>query len=316
MLSILPYRHGESRIGATQWHDGGMTSRKPRAVFIGLCTLDVIQSVDRVPSANEKIVAHDVSIAAGGPATNAAVAFAHLSGSATLVTQLPRHPLADLIRGDLEDCGVTLHAELAGDGPPVTAAIAVTRSTGDRSVVSPSSGASQLEATPAAPPPLDGINAVLVDGYHPHLAIATARAAQSSGIPVLMDAGSLKPHTADVVREVDMVIASASFATPAGSRAPEDVFEWLSEMGAKRAVITRGAEDVLWSTPVDSGAVPVPAVPVVDTLGAGDFFHGAMTSRIASQGMDDARLAEDIAWASRVVAPALASFGTRAWLRD
>lgn len=298
-----------------------VTTLLPHAVFVGLCTLDVIHSVDRMPAANEKVVAHDVLLAAGGPATNAAVAFAHLGGAATLVTRLPRHQLADVVRADLEACGVTLDAEVDGDGPPVTASIIVTRANGDRAVVSPSSGASRLDGVPSdaprAPrdsPSLDAAGAVLVDGYHPPIAIGTARAARALGIPVLMDAGSLKPHTAAVAREVDLVIASSDLATPAGSRAPADVFAWLASLGARRAVITRGAADVLWSTPDASGAVPVPAVAVVDTLGAGDFFHGAMALRIATHGMDDARLPEDVAWAAQAIAPALTSFGTRAWL--
>ncbi|MFW7413418.1 PfkB family carbohydrate kinase [Demequina sp. SO4-18] len=287
----------------------------PHALFTGLCTLDVIQSVDRVPAANEKVAALDMLIAAGGPATNAAVAMAHLGGAATLVTRLPRHPLADIIRADLAECGVALLAEDGGTEPPVTASIMVTRATGDRAVVSPSSGAAGLESPACALPSLDGIGAVLVDGYHPRTAIAAAKAARASGIPVLMDAGSLKPHTADVARETDLVIASADLSTPQGSREPDDVFAWLASLGVERAVITRGAGDVLWRAPGASGTVAVERTDVIDTLGAGDFFHGAMTARVAEQGLDDARLAEDLAWASRAMAPSLASFGTRAWLR-
>jgi sugar/nucleoside kinase (ribokinase family) len=52
----------------------------------------------------------------------------------------------------------------------------------------------------------------------------------------------------------------------------------------------------------------------VDTLGAGDFFHGALAFRIASMGLDDARFADDLAYAARVAGESLASFGTRAWL--
>lgn len=284
-------------------------------MFAGLCTLDIIQSVDRLPDANQKVVAHDFLIAAGGPATNAAVAFAHLGGDAELVTTLSRHPLTDVIARDLETCGVTLHAPREGDSPPITASIMVTRATGDRAVVSPSGGAASVNDAPAALPPLTGAGAVLVDGYHPTTAISIAQAARASGIPVLMDAGSLKPHTAQVAGEVDLVIASADLTTPTGKSEPAEVFAWLASLGVERAVITRGGEPVLWSTPEGEGEVPVPAVEAADTLGAGDFFHGALTWRIASLGMADARLAEDIAWASGVVATSLGSFGTRAWLR-
>lgn len=283
-------------------------------MFAGLCTLDVIQSVERVPSANQKVAALDFVMAAGGPATNAAVAFAHLGGEATLSTRLPEHPLTDVIRGDLARCRVSLDAQLEGDGPPITASILVTHATGERAVVSPSASA-VFNARQASPPPsLDGVHAVLVDGYHRDLSLPIAQVATDINVPVIMDAGSLKPHTEDVARAVDVVVASADLATPDGSRDPADVFTWLASLGVERAAITRGGESILWRTPTGSGEVEVKTVDVVDTLGAGDFFHGALTFRLAALGTDDARFAEDLAWASGVVAPSLGSFGTRAWL--
>ena len=289
-------------------------SPAPLALFAGLTTLDVIQQVERLPSPNEKVAALDFAVAAGGPATNAAVAYAHLGGEPTLRTRLPEHPLTDLIAADLAACGVRLDAEPAPPGPPVTASIMVTRATGDRAVVSPSASAVATDRAPGPPPALDGVRAVLVDGYHPDLAVPLARAARASAIPVIMDAGSLKPHTADVIREVDLVVASADLATPGGSRDPEDVLTWIASLGVARAVITRGARPLLWRVRAAQGEVPVAPVRVVDTLGAGDFFHGALVWRLATLGMDDARLAQDLAWAADAVAPSLRTFGTRTWL--
>lgn len=286
----------------------------PVALFAGLCTLDVIQSVERIPAANEKIAALEFMMAAGGPATNAAVAFAHLGGSARLATRLPEHPLTDVIRDDLSRCRISLEARVEGDGPPISASILVTRATGERAVISPSASAVFNVREPSPPPSLDGVHAVLVDGYHRDISLPIAQVARARGIPVVMDAGSLKPHTPDVAQAADVVVVSADLATPDGSREPADVFAWLSSLGVERAAITRGADAVLWRTPTGSGQVAVAPVDVVDTLGAGDFFHGAFVYRVASLGKDDARFAEDLAWASRVVAPSLGSFGTRAWL--
>lgn len=293
-----------------------MSPERPRALFAGLATLDVIQAVDRLPTANEKVVALAHTVAAGGPATNAAVAFAHLGGAPTLCTRLPDHPLAVVIRDDLASTGVALHDAGGVDGPPVTASILVTRGTGERAVVSASASAIATRDVPAVPPPLDGARAVLLDGYHPDMAIPLARAARASAVPVIMDAGSLKAHTADVARECDLVIASADLTTPDGSRAPHDVLDWLGSLGVACAAIPRGGDPIRWRTGAAAGEVAVPRVDVADSLGAGDFFHGALAFRIASQGRDDARLAQDLAWAADAVAPSLRSFGTRAWLGE
>jgi sugar/nucleoside kinase (ribokinase family) len=68
---------------------------------VGLTTLDCIYRVDHVPTADEKVVAQDSLLVAGGPATNAAVMFRHLGHQAAVVSALGQHPITSLIRTDL-----------------------------------------------------------------------------------------------------------------------------------------------------------------------------------------------------------------------
>lgn len=67
-------RRGER---SCNWMGPRRTSR-PDGLFVGLCTLDVIQLVDHVPAPDEKLTAREQTVAAGGPAANAAVTFAYL----------------------------------------------------------------------------------------------------------------------------------------------------------------------------------------------------------------------------------------------
>ncbi|WP_162197263.1 PfkB family carbohydrate kinase [Demequina pelophila] len=282
----------------------------------GLATLDIIQLVERVPAANEKVVARNFVMAAGGPAANAAVAAAACGARATLATALPEHDLIGLIVADLARCGVDVVRAAAYGGPPITASILVTAATGERAVVSPSGAATvgTPEATGAAAS-LDGVGAVLIDGYFPTVTLPLARAARERGIPVLLDGGSHKPHTDAVVREVDLAVVSDDFAPPGTDASPSQVFDYLASLGVTRAVITRGDRPVLYRTPASAGEVGVtPVSPVLDTLGAGDFFHGALATRVAALGLNDARLPADLEFAAAVVAKSLGSFGTRAWL--
>lgn len=70
------------------------------AVFAGLSTLDLAYAVDRYPAEDAKTQAADLFLGAGGPAANAAITYAFLSGrTPTLVTALGKHALAELIRG-------------------------------------------------------------------------------------------------------------------------------------------------------------------------------------------------------------------------
>lgn len=290
-----------------------------RILCVGLATLDVVQLVERLPGANEKVVALDSITAAGGPAANAAVAAAHLGSDVVLLTALAEHPVSDIIRSDLTACGVTVRA-VAADAPPVVASILVTAGTGDRAVVSPTSSASG-----ATPPSLsageidellDGVDAVHLDGYHPSLALPIASAARERGIPVLLDAGSFKPHTNDVLKQVDIAVVSGDFAPPMVQSDPVSVLTYLVDHGPTFAAITRGAHGIVFRAPHTRGSVPVEPVPVADTLGAGDFFHGALAVAIAQAGRSEQRFPHQLAWASRVAGASLDSFGTRRWLSD
>ena len=60
-------------------------------LFVGLTTLDLIYRVAHLPQSNEKQTAADLAIAAGGPATNAAVTFRHLGNQAKLMSAVGQH---------------------------------------------------------------------------------------------------------------------------------------------------------------------------------------------------------------------------------
>ncbi|MCB2412017.1 PfkB family carbohydrate kinase [Demequina sp. TTPB684] len=288
-------------------------------LFVGLATLDVIQLVEHPPGANEKTVALDSVLAAGGPATNAAVAAAHLGAGTALVTALPSGPVADIIRADLAARGVTIHA-VPTDADAVVASILVSRGSGDRAVVSPTSSASS-GSLPALTPNdiealIDGVGAVQLDGYYPDLALPLAAAARQRGIPVVADLGSFKPHTPEVLAHVDVAVVSADFAPPGANSDPSSVLEYVTENGPTLAAVTRGSRGIVFRGPRSRGTVPVRPVHVEDTLGAGDFFHGALTQRIADRGWDAARFEADLAFAAGVAGRSVGSFGTRAWLGE
>jgi len=298
-----------------------MNAPSRRILCVGLATLDVIQLVERMPESNEKVVALDSLIAAGGPAANAAVAAAHVGSDVTLLTALADHPGAGIIRADLEAHAVTVSA-MPTDAPPVVASILVTAGSGDRAIVSPTSSASALASGSEAPSlteaqidaALEGVTAVHLDGYYPSLAIPVAAAARARGILVLLDAGSHKAHTEQVLAHVNVAVVSGDFAPPGVNADPVGVLAYLADHGIAFAAVTRGPRAIAFRAPATRGGVAVDPVTVEDTLGAGDFFHGALAHAVARHGISEANFPQDLAWASRVAGASLGSFGTRAWL--
>ena len=60
--------------------------------------------------------------------------------------------------------------------------------------------------------------------------------------------------------------------------------------------------------------VPVPQVQVLDTLGAGDVLHWALSAWLAVRGTTD--VLAGLVWAARVGAESCPAAGSRGWLAD
>jgi sugar/nucleoside kinase (ribokinase family) len=306
-------------------------ARGPAALFAGLCTFDLIQAVTRMPGPNEKMTAARQLTAAGGPATNASVTFAFLGGHATLLTGVGRHPLAAGIRADLQRADVRLiDAAETDDSPPSVSSILVTQGTGDRCVVSRNAAGRALDPPPDLAALVDEAQAVLIDGHHPALAVAAAHAARERRRLCILDGGSWKPVTAELLPYVDIAVCSADFRPPGQPAQPgrpgrpgrpvksaSHTLDYLLDSGVPWAAITDGPRPVRWASRAGGiqPDIPVPVTGVADTLGAGDVFHGAFTHAIAACAVPSENdLATALQFAATVAAYSCQSFGTRAWM--
>lgn len=242
---------------------------------MGLTTLDCIYRVDRVPAADEKVVARDSLMVAGGPATNAAVMFRHLGNEAIVVSALGQHPVTSLIRLDLKEQGVD-HMDLLpneASSPPLST-IMVTAATGERAVVSRNAVDRQVFPLSHLSSWLEGVDVVLIDGHQMALGQAVAEVARQRQIPVVVDAGSWKPGFNAVFSQATSVIAASKFRLPGLATADETMVA-LHQLGIVEGAMTFGQHPIQWFRGEDRGRIAVPQVVVQDTLGAGDMFHGA-----------------------------------------
>jgi sugar/nucleoside kinase (ribokinase family) len=280
-----------------------------KAIFVGLSTVDVVYGVDAFPLANSKVVARSQDVFAGGPATNASITFGHLGGRPTLVTAVGRHGLANLIIEELRRYSVQL-IDLNSDfeQAPVISSISVNRG-GERNVIS--ANATRITALPAQidETVLTDAAVVLVDGHYMEACQAWSRAACARGIQVVLDGGSWKGGTDELLKSIDTAICSADFIPP-GCSTEDDVLKYLLDCGVTKIAITRGAEPIRFVTGGASGVVPVPQVELVDTMGAGDIFHGAFCY-YASTGSP---FVDALRAAATVASESCRFHGTREWM--
>ncbi|MEH2151815.1 sugar kinase [Nostoc sp.] len=283
--------------------------KSDRGLFVGLVTLDLIYLAESAPKNNQKIVATDYTVAAGGPATNAAVTFNYLGNQATVLGIVGSHPMTQLIRGDLANYKVAIaDLEPTTDLAPPVSSIIVTQATGERAVVS--INAVKIQASTASIPPniLQNVDIVLIDGHQMAVGYSIAQMAKAKKIPVALDCGSWKPGFEQILPFVDYAICSANFYPP-NCQTGEEVFSYLSGFGIPHIAITHGQKPIEYLSCTKTGIVDVPQIQAVDTLGAGDIFHGAFCHYILRESFTDA-----LALAANIAADSCKFFGARRWM--
>jgi sugar/nucleoside kinase (ribokinase family) len=285
---------------------------------VGLTTLDVVHHVAEQPHWGRKQRSVGGELVAGGPAANAAVAAARLLGGARLVTAIGSGPAAAPVLSDLSAHGVELIDLAPPDWPlPVASALVDVR-TGERTVVSPGAlGTGAVAPYAGFGVSLTDVGVVLLDGHHPLVAARVATLAVQAGVPVLLDAGSWKDDIASVLPRVGIAACAADFQPPGGPRAGDDPFgvaTALHRNGVATVLVTDGPKPVVWSTmDGERGAVEVPPIAPVDTLGAGDVFHGALAAAIAAGARS---VPTAIGFAVEVAGLRCGVLGCRGWLSD
>ena len=241
---------------------------------VGMAVADFVFRVHGIPSRAEKYRARALETVVGGPAANAAIAVARLGGRAVLVTRLGKDAIADTVRAGLEAEGVACRIRRRGRSPISAAMI---DAAGERQVVNFPGEALVGEAGT-----LDGIapGAVLVDAHWTEAALAGLSLARSRGVPGVVDAEA--PATEAVLEAASHVAFShAGLVAFTGIGDMETALAAAAGRLDAWVCVTDGAAGVGYVS--GGGVKTVPAFPVhaVDTLGAGDVWHGAFALRLA-----------------------------------
>ncbi len=280
-------------------------------LFIGLSTLDIQYFVDEFPLSNIKIKTEEPNLLIGGPATNAAVANSFLGGESVLLSGVGNSPFKEMFANDFEECNIK-HIDFY-DGHkqlPVLASVITSKTNGDRNIFTYNPSANGFKIDPIKV--FDEIrpSQVLIDGFYPEIAIPLCKLANEMNIPVVFDGGSWKPHLIEMLSYVDYAICSANFHSPE-CKTTIDVIDFLKEEGISKIAITNGSERFSFEDQNEKGEIEVPLIKAVDTLGAGDFFHGAFCFFILLGNSFKYALEQ----ASFVAAKSCEYPGTREWLK-
>ena len=255
-------------------------TKAPRILVVGYNAFDVIIPIRGFPAPDEKAEVSRMITCGGGPGATAAVALARLGAEVKLITPLTDDVPGRLQRGELLAAGVDLvHSPTVAGRASPKAVILVDEAKAQRTIFWSRGDVPQLEPSHAAPELLDDVDLLYTDGHEAEVSIRMARSARERGLPVVLDAGSVRAGSGELVARCTDVVSSRDFAPGlTGLTAPLDALRALQNMGPERVAMTFGSEGVLGLENNRPLPVATFAVPVRDTTGAGDAFHAGTYS--------------------------------------
>jgi sugar/nucleoside kinase (ribokinase family) len=244
-------------------------------VGIGQCALDQVAEIDGLPRFAGKQRIRVWTEQPGGQVATALLAARRLGLSAALVGRVGEDAAADAVLAPLAAAAIDLSEVQRVPGARTQSAmILVDRASGERTVLWYRDARLALSAEDV---PLDLVRrarALLIDAGDPAASLAGARAARDAGIPVLLDADTDDPGLGELFAAVDYPILSEELAA-ARFGGIEAALDALIAAGARGAVVTIGRGGCVAREGETRLQLPAFDVPVVDTTGAGDVFHGS-----------------------------------------
>ncbi len=293
----------EAALTGDQRHHAGTV-----VVCVGLVTLDLVAQLTQPLEPHLKQRAPRIVASPGGGAATASAAIARMGIAARLVACVGDDEREVTIRRRLSEAGVE-DALLVRGGAASAMSLVAVDPRGERTIINATApelvgtvDESDREHLARA---MKGASAVCADVRWPAGALVALEHAASSGIPGVLDLDRSLPEERESVLRL-VRIASHVFASEPGLMdliGAADVDTALAELarmmrapagpspatatasGTRFVGVTLGAAGVRWRTVSSDGSVPrtspAPAIEAMQTLGAGDVWHGVFAAELA-----------------------------------
>ena len=262
----------------------------PSITVVGSVNRDLVLTVEELPRPGETVLARGFVEGVGGKGANQAVAAARLGSQVRLVARVGADAEAEAVLRALAAEGLDVEAVRRAPGTTTgIASVVVDRAGENTIVVNPGANASLSVADLPERLARSAGEVVLVQHEIPAEVVAAAvlRTREQGGTVVLNPAPA-RPVAPEVLAAVDVLVPNlGELATLLGAERPAgpDGARALLERAALpcgAVVVTLGADGALVKQPGRPAVhLPAPVVDVVDTVGAGDTFCGALADSLA-----------------------------------
>jgi sugar/nucleoside kinase (ribokinase family) len=258
----------------------------------GIAVEDFLFKVERFPAPGTKMRASDLVATTGGCAANAAVAVARLGGRARFAGPVGTDDASRRFLDALKKTGVDASGVLAVEGGSISVSGIFIDRDGEKMVATLHGRGLDGATPPNAEALVADIDVLLVDNRFPAFVAPICHAAKARGIPVVLDVDKATTPDDPLFKTASHLIFSSEALTATTGIADlgAALLSIATQVSGGQArgflAVTNGPDDVLW---LDGGALarlPVFKIEAVDTLGAGDSFHGGFALALA-EGKDE-----------------------------
>ena len=264
--------------------------------------------VQNFPAPGSKVPASEFVITGGGCAANAAVTIARLNARVAFAGPLggASDPISERIVADLTAEGIDCSGAVRVNGGTASVSLILLDARGEKTIAT-RRGVNLGQVLPVnAARLVADVDAVLVDNRFPEFVTAVCRAAQARRIPIVVDL-DLATKVDDPLLALGTHVVASTEALRATTGLDDTGFglQRLAEQLNCFLAVTDGPHGITW---LDAGHVrhmPAFKVKAIDSLGAGDAFHGAFTLGLA----EGRELASAMRFASATAALKCTKFG-------
>jgi sugar/nucleoside kinase (ribokinase family) len=288
--------------------DRAPAKQRPKILCSGIVVQDIVMRVENFPAPGTKVAASEFIITGGGCAANAAVTIARLGGRVAFAGPLggANDPVSNRIVTDLNAEGIDCSGAVRVNDGTASVSLILLDAQGEKTIAT-RRGMRLGHVLPAdAGKLVADADAVLIDNRFPEFVMAVCQAAHARKIPVVIDLDQATKLDDPLLALGTHVVSSAEALRGITGLADYGAgLKRLAEHVGGFLAVTDGPHGVYW---LDHGGLrhmPAFKVNAIDSLGAGDAFHGAFTLALA-EGRD---LVDAMRFASATAALKCTKFG-------
>ncbi len=282
-----------------------------KAIFIGRSTIDHTYLLDSFPQENTKVFAREYLRQFGGPALNAAITYNSLGGWARLISYFGASGSMIKAKDELRsNYSLDVIDLVKGKGYQLPESSIFTCSvSGTRTIVNPPQRDYDFKEDVS----FDNLNlagapVILLDGFvFSDDLKKELLEARKNGAIIVLDGGSWKNETINILDTVDIAICSSKFLMPGHDK--DQTIANMLKKGIDFIAFTNNEKDINVYESNNSTTIPIPEVNAIDTLGAGDVLHGAFCYYLA----EEYSRKEALHRAAQIASRSCCYFGTHTW---